>query len=300
MDEALTKMCRPATAKSLQLSRPSVHTLLNRPLKMRTDTDLSKIINQSGFPLQLVIDRLIGDRSAQLGWKVLYREHGWRSPDGQSGFVDLVLENNWGTSVLVIECKRVLDADWIFLEELPTSLPSTRVRLWATNTPKYGKEHSGYYDAAALPESPESMYCVVAGQDAKSRPMLERVASEVSSAMEAIAVEELSVITKRGYGLRMYVSVIVTTARIVVSQIDPKLVSLKDGEASSIKHQVQPWVRFRKQFSPEFAVEPKNPEWSFSELAAAKEKIVFVVNAESLPEFLSKWEIEKNSLRALF
>lgn len=266
---------------------------------MRTDADLSKLVNQSGFPLQLAIDRLVQDRSDQIGWKVLYREHGWRAPDGQSGFVDLVLEDQWGTSVLVVECKRVLEADWLFLEELPAGSPSRRVRLWATNTPNHGKEHSGYYDATALPESGESMYCVVAGQDAKSRPMLERVASEVSSAMEAIALEELPVITKRGYGLRMYVPVIVTTARLVVSQFDPKLVDLKVGETASVAHQVQPWVRFRKQFSPEYAVQPKNPEWDFSELSAAKEKVVLVVNVESLPDFLSKWRVQDNSLRAL-
>lgn len=266
---------------------------------MRTDADLSKLINQSGFPLQLAIDRLVQNRSDELGWKVLYREHGWRSPDGQSGFVDLVLEDRWGTSVLVVECKRVLDADWLFLEELPAGTSSRRVRLWATNTPNHGREHSGYYDATALPESRESMYCVVAGQDSKSRPMLERVAAEVSSAMEAIAVEELPVITKRDYGLRMYIPVIVTTARIIVSQFDPKLVDLKNGETATAAHQVQPWVRFRKQFSPEFAVEPRNPEWDFSALASAKEKVVFVVNIESLPDFLSKWSVQRNSLRAL-
>lgn len=143
------------------------------------------------------------------------------------------------------------------------------------------------------------MYCVVAGQDTKSRPMLERVASELSAAMEAIAVEELPVITKRGYGLRMYVPVIVTTARLVVSQLDPKLVELKNGEASAIAHQVQPWIRFRKQFSSEYAVEPKNPEWAFSALSAAKEKVVFVVNVESFLEFLAQWKVQDSSLRAL-
>ena len=109
---------------------------------MRTDADLSKLVNQSGFPLQLAIDRMIQDRSVQLGWKVLHREHGWRAPDGQVGFVDLILEDQWGTSVLVVECKRVLEADWLFLEALPVGLPSQRVRLWATNTPNHGKEHS--------------------------------------------------------------------------------------------------------------------------------------------------------------
>ena len=266
---------------------------------MCNDDDLSKLVNQSGFPLQLAIDRMVEDRSAQLGWKVVYREHGWKSPDGQSGFADLVLEDRHGTSVLVIECKRVLEADWLFLEELPQKPPSRRTRLWATNTADSGKEHSGYYDARAQPESRESMYCVVAGQDAKSRPMLERVAAETTAAMEAIAIEEHPVITKRQYGLRMYVPVIVTTARLVVSRFDAKLVTLQNGEASAVSHEVQPWIRFRKQFSSEYAVQPKNPEWDFSELAAAKEKLVYVVNVQSFADFLAKWGVENNSLRAL-
>jgi hypothetical protein len=266
---------------------------------MRNDDDLSKLVNQSGFPLQLAIDRLVHDRADQLGWKVVYREHGWRHPDGQSGLADLVLGDCHGTSVLVVECKRVLEADWLFLEELPAKPPSRRTRLWATNTADHGKEFSGYYDARATPESSESMYCVVAGQDAKSRPMLERVAAETTAAMEAIAIEELPVITKRQYGLRMYVPVIVTTARLVVSRFDPKLVVLKNGEASTVSHETHPWIRFRKQFSPEFATQPKDPEWDFSALATAKEKLVYVVNVESFAEFLAKWDVANNSLRAL-
>ena len=129
--------------------------------------------------------------------------------------------------------------------------------------------------------------------------MLERIAAEVTAAVEAIAIEEFPVITKRQYGLRIYVPVIVTTARLVVSRIDPKLVALQNGEASSISHEVRPWIRFRKQFSSDYAVQPKNTDWDFSELSAAKEKLVFVVNVEALAEFLGKWEVTNNSLRAL-
>ena len=266
---------------------------------MRSDSDLSKLVNQSGFPLQLAIDRLIQDRSDDLGWKVVYREHGWKNPDGQSGFADLVLEDRFGSSVLVVECKRVMEADWIFLEETSAKPLSRLTRLWATNTSNHGREHSGYYDARALPESRESMYCVVAGQDPKSRPMLERVAAETAAAMEAIAIEEHPVITKRGYGLRMYVPVIVTTARLVSSRIDPTLVTLNNGEASAVEHEVLPWIRFRKQFSSEYAVKPREPEWDFSELAAAKEKLVYVINVNFFAEFLEKWSVTDNSLRAL-
>jgi hypothetical protein len=266
---------------------------------MRTPDDLTKLVNQSGFPLQLKIDALVEQQSDQIGWKVLYREHGWTHPNGQSGFIDLVLEDRHGTSVLVVECKRVLEADWVFLDSTPPSQPTKRTRLWAVNTAGRGRQFSGYFDARSAPESQESMYCVVAGQDSKARPMLERLAAEVTAATEALAIEEHPAITKRNYGLRMYASVIVTTAQIHLSRFDAHEVSMKTGEATTVTHAVLPWIRFRKQLSSEFAVEPKNMDWDFSELALAKEKQTFVVNLESLPAFLEKWEIASNSLRPL-
>lgn len=266
---------------------------------MRTPDDLTKLVNQSGFPLQLKIDALIERGVDQIGWTVLYREHGWRHPNGQSGFIDLVLEDRHGTSVLIVECKRVLEADWLFLESTPANPPTRRTRLWAVNTSGHGRAFAGYFDASSLPVSQESMYCVVAGQDSKSRPMLERLASEVTAATEALAIEEHPTVTKRDYGLRMYASVIVTTAKLHLSKFDPHEVSMNTGEITAVSHAVVPWIRFRKQLSSELAVEPQNIDWDFSELALAKEKQVFVVNVESLPDFLQKWEVSSRSLRAL-
>jgi hypothetical protein len=55
---------------------------------MRTDTDLTKLVNQSGFPLQMAIEKMIETKSSQIGWKVLYKEFGWKKIDGQSSFID--------------------------------------------------------------------------------------------------------------------------------------------------------------------------------------------------------------------
>ena len=74
---------------------------------------------------------------------------------------------------------------------------------------------------------------------------------------------------------------------------------MKTGEAKAVSHVVLPWLRFRKQLSSEFAVEPKNTDWDFVELALAKEKQVFTVNLESLPAFLEEWQVASNSLRAI-
>jgi hypothetical protein len=264
---------------------------------MRDSSALSKIVNQSGFPLQLAIDRMVTEKSSDIGWSVLYREHGWKHVNGESGFADLVLENQHRTSVLVIECKRVLDSDWIFLEESGKTNQTLRERAWVNEIS--GKGHRGYFDLRLLPESPSSMYCIIAGQDSKSRPLLERIAAETTSATEAIAIEEFSQMATKGYGFRMYSSLVVTTARLSVTSVDLSKISLSTGEASDLVHREVPWLRFRKQFSSEFAIQPKDLDSSFSDFALAREKSVFVVNASNLAKFLKEFDIIGDSLRPL-
>ena len=266
---------------------------------MRPDDTLSKLVNQSGFPLQLAVQHLVESHQHGDGWRVLYREHGWSSPDGQSGFADLVLEDTYHTSVLVLECKRVLDCDWIFPIDRREFKKTQNTRAWVTNTEGHGKFHFGHFDARTKPESVESMFCIVAGQDAKSRPMLERVAAETIAATEAIALEEQETLFARKNGFRMYASVIVTTSRLVLTYLDISQIDLSNGEAKQQHHEVLPWIRFRKQFSSSYAIEPDHGDWDLKNLAKAKEKTVFVVNAEHLAEFLSQWDIDNKSLRPL-
>ena len=279
--------------------RGSIERREARDTAVRDDDNLTKLVNQSGFPLQLAIEQMVAGRAGELGWNVLYREHGWCGHDGSRGFIDLVLVDRHDTSVLVLECKRVQDSEWLFLDGSDRQSTSRRVRLWITNTPDNGNEHFGYLDAVCLPESPESGFCVVPGQTARDRPMLERVAAELVFATEALAREESPILSRRGLSLRMYAKVIVTTARLVMSRFDPRRIDLAVGEAADVKHLEVPWVRFRKQLSWEPAVQLANAEQSFAAVAAAKEKSVFVVNAGHLPEFLARWDVDNASLRVL-
>jgi hypothetical protein len=266
---------------------------------MRSSNDLTKLINQSGFPLQMAIDRMVTAQSDIIGWRVLSREHGWQGVDGQSGFIDLVLEDKWKSSVLVLECKRVQESDWLFLCESTTCDPSRRTRLWITNTAGHGKEHFGFFDVLSDPESHESMFCVVAGQDPKARPMLERVAAELAAATQALAVEEHPFVTQRQHGIRTYASVVVTTARLFLSRVDSSKVEIATGEVPEATHEEIPWVRFRKPFSSERAIEPVSLTGDYADVATAKEKLVFVVNVLALEKFLRAWAVVNNSLRAL-
>ena len=78
--------------------------------------DKNTNINRSGFPLQIGLAHAIDASSQEHGWKVLHQEHGWKhSYTGESGFIDLVVENQYKTVILNIECKRPQEATWQFL-----------------------------------------------------------------------------------------------------------------------------------------------------------------------------------------
>ena len=262
---------------------------------MRNHDDLKKIVNLSGFPLQLAVERTV--RESSTSWRVLHREHAWQHSNGQTGFADLVLQND-SNCVMTVECKRVKDSDWVFItEDEPEKSASTRIYI--NNTAAHGKEHYGYFDLQTSPSAYTSDFCVIAGQDPHSRPLLERIAHELVIASEAIAQEELPVLAARNYGFRCYAAVIVTTANLSISAVRDRDISLETGEASSQVIEQIPWIKFRKQLSNELVVEPEDLAWNFQSLSAAKEKVAYVVNAGHLAKFLDKWGIIDSSLTRL-
>ena len=61
--------------------------------------DNSKHINLSGFPLQIGLANSINSSSQDHGWSVLHQEHGWSHEiTHESGFIDLVVENQYKTT----------------------------------------------------------------------------------------------------------------------------------------------------------------------------------------------------------
>ena len=263
-------------------------------LPMRDHDDLRKIVNRSGFPLQLAVERTVRESA---NWRVLHREHAWQHSSGDSGFADLILVNP-NNCVMVVECKRVQDSDWVFI--VPDEPEKTvRSRLYINNTAGHGVEHHGYLDVDTFPSSFVSDYCVIAGQDPQSRPLLERIAHDVVVASEAVAQEERPLLDARNYGFRCYAAIIVTTANLSISAIRDQDICLISGQASNQAIESIPWLRFRKQLSNELAVEPDDLPWNIDSISRAKEKVVYVVNAGHLPKFLEKWNLVTNSLRRI-
>jgi hypothetical protein len=268
-------------------------------------TQLSELVNRSGFPLQIGIANLVHRTTNEHGWREIYREHSWKNPEGgTAGFLDLALENRHTTSVLVIECKRVLDASWVFLQPGDRIVRRSGAKAWVTSHPHTLKWFD-WFDLRLDPVSAEAEYCVVPGQDANSRPLLERVGAEVVSATEALAQEEKWAQAQKVDSLRMYFSLVLTTARLQVCVFDPEKITLNDGKISDPQFEEVPYVRFRKQLStraPDVDDATRLPRGlaTHEALARAKEHTVFVVNSEKLLSFLSEFSVQNESLRRLY
>jgi hypothetical protein len=252
---------------------------------------LIKQVNSSGFPLQIALYHHVEATTSRTGWKVLYEEHAWRNGEA-SGFIDLVLENKQREWLLNIECKRVLDTSWIFLVEKEASNSRRNAKMWATYKLDGRIRNFGWVDRSMTPESYQSKYCVVAGQDSKSKPMLERIAADVIASTEAIAIEEEASLGSY-FDLRIYLNVIVTTAELKICEMDPDEVDLITGKIDELKFINVPYVRFRKQLSHE-QPESESDNWHnrIRSLISRKENTVLIVNASNFLNFLQKVEID--------
>lgn len=253
------------------------------------------IVNKSGFPLQIALEHKIGRKNtSHQGWRVIYSEHAWKL-NNESGFIDLILEWSGGVIVLVVECKRVLDTTWLFLNSQGELNNRRHTKAWVSQwTSRENKDFlKKFYwmNLAIDPSSPECEYSIVRGQDSKSKPMLERTAATLVTSTEAFANEEKNALNKF-HDLRIYFNVIVTTAKLNVCEFSPEQISTSDGIINDSKFTEVPFLRFRKQLQTD--IEPelyKEFNFNYNEIAREKENSVFVVNAEHIEEFLNSFDV---------
>jgi hypothetical protein len=256
-----------------------------------TDEHVLKIVNDSGFPLQIGLVEHIRNTAGNHRCHVLYTEHGWKNAlDGNSGFIDIVVEYEESGYVFVIECKRVLGGTWVFLN------PQERRRhakLWVTTRSAGHFTHCGWADRTLEPRTPETQYCVVAHQDER-KPLLERIASELISATEALAQDDQTRLVAMQKTTLTYASVIVTTAELLAVTFDASAVDLDTGKVAEIQRQeVAPYIRFRKQLSKPIPDSDRREDIPQPErFAYAKERTVFVVNAAHFAEFLVDFQLD--------
>lgn len=266
---------------------------------MATDTELLRVANDSGFPLQIAVQHAVNSRTDAHGWKVAHAEHAWSNPaDGKSGFIDLVLRDRHDFASLVIECKRVRNATWLFLSTKGSVENRRHCKAWTSHYRNGQSVAFGWFEVPIDPATPEAQFCALRGQNTNDKnTFLERVAGDVISSTEALALEERDYRQENIERARMYFNVVVTTADLVVAKFDPSQLSPADGTLADADFIDVPFVRVRKQFS----LRPANlspADWMrHDDPDYRRENTILVVRADMLDQFLHEFNIPDSSVR---
>ena len=267
---------------------------------MATDPDLLRIANDSGFPLQIALQHSVN--AAPHGWQVRHAEHLWiNSADSQSGFIDLVVREQHERVNFVIECKRVRNATWLFFNSSGSAEPRRHCKSWVTRYRAGKFEFFGWDEVPIDPPTPEAQHCAVRGQSANDKnTFLERVAGEVVSSTEALAVEERDFRSENQDSTRFYFNAIVTTARLKFANFSPDHLSVTDGTLVDATFHDVPFVRVRKQFSMRPAHLTPADWLRHDDADYRRQNTVFVINADSLNDFLPQFDVPTVTYRKYF
>jgi hypothetical protein len=265
---------------------------------MPTHSDLLRVANESGFPLQIAVQHAVTLSTNTHGWKVAHTEHAWtNNADGKSGFIDLVLQDRNNFASLVIECKRVRNTTWLFLNTEGSAGNRRHSKAWTNHYRNGGMNAFGWFDVPIDPATPEAQFCVLRGQSANDKnTFLERVAGELISSTEALALEERDYRQENVEHIHMYFNVVVTTAALAVAKFDPAHLSLADGTLAKAEFTEIPFVRVRKQFSLRPALLTPADWMRQDDPDYRRENTVFVVRADKLVDFLHMFDIPNSSL----
>lgn len=249
---------------------------------------LTDVINNSGFLFQLRLEEEIKKSrpiSPMGEWQQIAREHKWIDPlDRKEGFIDIVLEAN-DTTRLVIECKRVTDASWLFLVPKEESETRHGQFLWTES-----KENiPDWYNFNINPSSLESNFCVIRGQGEKDTPLLERLSSSLVRSTESLANEELN-LSKQERRIRIYIPVIATNATLFACRFNTSDINIDTGKLSESDFQEIPFIRFRKNLSS--TIKSGSPfANSLNELNRQNERTILIINSKKLTQVLRTLDI---------
>lgn len=246
---------------------------------------IQDIINDSGYPLQLLIEDEIKKTLEQHYWRVLVREHRWvNSESHEEGFIDLILENTRYKVRLVVECKRIIGS-WNFLVPTVNPVPVRRVRLLHAH---YDSHSFTWEELPTIPESCESAYCVMTVNGNKDNRTLEKLSGGLLLSLEYLALEEINLKPKPQYawGDMFYLPVIVTTANLQRSLFTPSDVNINDGKIISSSLEDVQFIRFRKNLATSREYN-KETVTNIREANQENDRTVFVVQAKDFINYLT-------------
>lgn len=249
---------------------------------------LHNMVNSSGFLFQLAVESEVRRTEANHKWKVLFREYPWAdAKSDREGFIDIVLSLD-STERLIIECKRSLDASWIFLAPEGSSKNMRRVRCLWSDSKVNEEDLAGWYDSEIHPESYESDFCIIRGQGEGDMSMLERLSRNLLNSMECFMTEELRITRNRNIDDKLiYYPVIVTSAQLQVCHFNPSKISLENGKLDDADYESVPFIRFRKSF----ATWPLHNSTlrDIGEAYKERTRSVLIINASEFTKILANW-----------
>lgn len=251
----------------------------------------AKVINSTGFPLQIGIKRKVQESNTDHQWGIMSMEHPWKHPEsGETGYADLILRSRCNTQIMVVECKRMLETEWIFLcpSNTPAQPPSKRYisNTFITQMNNGDVTRFGWEQMQVEPSTYRSEFCGIPKMDNKSTSMLERIGGELVEATEAIAFQEKQIYNNEKL-LRAYHPVIITTANLKVCKFSPA--SINDtGEIAECEFEDVPFLRFHKCLGGQLNEPSKST--NLQEVLKEHERTIYVVNSSHLVGFLSEFE----------
>lgn len=259
---------------------------------------LLKVLNDSGYPLQLAVNEFIDAHSAEHGWRVRYIEHHWEMFDRQrTGFADIVATNRAGIAFAVVECKRVKDTEWILFHVDGKQHMRRHAQAWYSEYTGSGFARYGWSHFQIEPTCPEVNFCAVRGQSTGSgATLLERIAAEVAIATECIAHEHKDIRPIDQVDRKFFFPVIVTTAKLRLATFDRGTTRLEDGTLNDASFDDVPFVRFRKQLGVASLDPATRGALSGHDISYRKESTVFVVHAPAINTFLAEFEATPSTM----
>jgi len=258
------------------------------------NSDPRKTANSSGFPLQI---RIADVTNASRKWKVIFEELPWKSPfeNVPGGFIDLVARLvGYETAKqynLVVECKRVLQTEWVFLIPGMNTVQRSHANLWLSHFQTDTWHSYGWSQMQAYPKNDEAKYCAIPGHANGRQNLIERSCADLVESVEGLALQEKTLKSKLKTSFyTIYIPVIVTTAKLRVAHFNPKDISLDEGKLpGSAQFKTVPYLRYRKSFSCFY--EDADPHESMMDIVYQSERTVFIVNSESYANFLTDFHI---------
>lgn len=262
-----------------------------------TKAALSKLVNESGLPLQMAVAEVIRKQSRR--WEVRLQEFTWEHPSGAKGHLDILLKLQGELKHMIVEVKRPkTNREWVFLVPSDAEAEQAEARvLWQRRRPPPHNPggdlelEQWWCQATFDPQSFVARWCAPRTDEG----LLDRIGAELIHATEAVG--HYLAKTRYSSAFRnekewLFACALVTTAKLYVARLPLERISLQHGAAEEeLTIDPVPFVRFTKSFTaPSIVRSPDDePLQSFDELAADNDRTLFVVQAENVVEFLDQW-----------